>query len=547
MPASSSGYRSNRILGLLLCGVLIVPIVVGFQHAKPHRFTVPTSFAARKSMNDNFSFAARKSINDNFSFAARKSSQDKEDTDTMGEKTVYKKRSRVRLRGLFRRNAKDAAEKKSSWLGWMSGGKPRGTSDMKLREAEELGGIPRNDRYSSQDWFHNTLSLPNSSILRSIRSPVIFMTAWSTFISILYIRLLKTNPLIAKCIAIPSTTPHSLTMSAMSLLLVFRTNTAYQRFAEGRKIWEDIINSSRDLHRMCMLYEPEMGIETRRRMQRLIAAFPYLLRHRIRPNLVMRRVNDDQYKRDPVNTILLYQDSAAVDDDDEAAAIATQEETLGMSRRKTRPLFWVDKRTLPWRLLPSNALQQCARAQNRPLWVCDRMSKEIRAVPTCESFMARERLNLIGHVEKLSHCIGACERIHQTAVPLNYARHSLRGLTLWLITLPFALVSTLGPLIGPVLFLVSWLLFGVYEIGYSIEDPFQGTLRLSILCDTIRRDVLADEFARATAFNLKEKEEEDDDDDDKEESDEDECVAEISESHCQKGATGEISGINLSP
>jgi len=46
------------------------------------------------------------------------------------------------------------------------------------------------------------------------------------------------------------------------------------------------------------------------------------------------------------------------------------------------------------------------------------------------------------------------------------------------------------------------MLFGVYEIGYSIEDPFQGTLRLSILCDAIRRDVLEDETIRNTAFVL---------------------------------------------
>eukprot|EP00546_Thalassionema_frauenfeldii_P003933 CAMPEP_0178923062 /NCGR_PEP_ID=MMETSP0786-20121207/16509_1 /TAXON_ID=186022 /ORGANISM="Thalassionema frauenfeldii, Strain CCMP 1798" /LENGTH=410 /DNA_ID=CAMNT_0020597513 /DNA_START=282 /DNA_END=1514 /DNA_ORIENTATION=+ len=397
---------------------------------------------------------------------------------------------------------------------------------MKLREAEELGGIPRNDRYSSRDWFHNTVSLPNSAILRSIRSPVVFMTSWATFISALYDYYLKTNPNLAGCFVVPAT-PHSLMMSALSLLLVFRTNSAYQRFAEGRKIWETIINNSRDLYRMCRLYENEMGKEKRRRIQRLLAAFPYLLRHRIRPNLVMRRLDDDQFKRDPDNTLLLYQDSAAVDNDAEAAAIATQEETTGMSRRKTRPLYWVDKRTLPWRLLPTKALKQCARAQNRPLWVCDRMAKELRTIPDGPYFTARERLSLIRHVEKLSHSIGACERIHQTAVPLNYARHSLRGLTLWLLSLPFALVESIGLLTGPVLFLVSWLLFGVYEIGYSIEDPFQGTLRLSILCDTVRRDVLADEFARKTAFKL--------DDNLEEEEEEEEGEGESEDSEHRKG------------
>jgi predicted membrane chloride channel (bestrophin family) len=400
----------------------------------------------------------------------------------------------------------DKSDPAEGWLKWMYTGSPRRTSEVAMREPAALGGLPRSDRYSSRDWLHNTISLPNSAILRDIRSPVLFMTFWATFISFIYKRLCRTNPLAAKHMCLP-TTPHSLMVSALGLLLVFRTNSAYQRFAEGRKIWEDIVNSSRDLHRMMLLYDKQIGTDKRRRCQRLLAAFPYLLRHRIRPNLVMRRIDDEQYKRDPENSILLYQDAAAFDNDAEAAAVATEEEETGKSRRKQRTLYWVDKRTLPWRLLPSEALEQCARAQNRPLWVADRIATELRAVPDQNdengpTFTARERLALISHVDKLSRCIGGCERIHQTVVPLNYARHSLRSLTLWLFTLPFALVKDTGILTGPVLFLVSWLLFGVYEIGYSIEDPFQGTLRLSIMCDSIRRDVLEDEYTRGTAFTL---------------------------------------------
>jgi putative membrane protein len=345
------------------------------------------------------------------------------------------------------------------------------------------------------------MSLPNSAILRAIRGPVVFMTCWAGFLSILHRRLLQTHPVAAELMSIPQV-PHSLMVSALSLLLVFKTNSAYQRFAEGRKIWETIINTSRDLYRLMNLYELEMGRSKRRRLQRLLAAFPYLLRHRIRPNLVMYRLDDEENVRNPEHSIVLYQDKAADDLDPEAAAVATKEENEGKSRRKTRPLFWVDKRTLPWRLLPPNALEPCARAQNRPLWVCDRMAQELKNIPDGPYFTARERMALIAKVEKLSGCIGACERIHQTAVPLNYARHSLRALTLWLFTLPFCLVASLKLCTAPALFLVSWLMFGVYEIGYSIEDPFQGTLRLSVLCDTIRRDVLADEVTRSTAFEV---------------------------------------------
>lgn len=327
------------------------------------------------------------------------------------------------------------------------------------------------------------------------------MATWASFLSLLHRHLLKSNPVAAELMCLPST-PHSLMVSALSLLLVFKTNSAYQRFAEGRKIWETIINNSRDLYRMLNLYEKEIGKGKRRRLQRLLAAFPYFLRHRIRPNLVMYRLDDEENVRDPEHSIVLYQDKAVDDLDPESAAVATQEENEGKSRRKTRTLYWVDRRTLPWRLLPSPALEPCARAQNRPLWVCDRMAQELRNVPDGPNFSARERLILIARVEKLSGCLGACERIHQTAVPLNYARHSLRALTLWLFTLPFCLVGSLKAVTGPVVFLISWLLFGVYEIGYSIEDPFQGTLRLSVLCDLIRRDVLADEMVRNTAFNI---------------------------------------------
>ena len=63
-------------------------------------------------------------------------------------------------------------------------------------------------------------------------------------------------------------------------------------------------------------------------------------------------------------------------------------------------------------------------------------------------------------------------------------------------------VKDLGLLTSPVLFVVSWMLFGIYEIGTRIEDPFQGTLRLSILCDQMRRDVLSDELLRDTAYTI---------------------------------------------
>lgn len=55
------------------------------------------------------------------------------------------------------------------------------------------------------------------------------------------------------------TQPHTLLGSALGLLLVFRTNAAYQRFQEGRKLWEEVLNVSRDIARMTSLYEDGEG------------------------------------------------------------------------------------------------------------------------------------------------------------------------------------------------------------------------------------------------------------------------------------------------
>jgi len=381
-------------------------------------------------------------------------------------------------------------------------------------------------RISANDWRHNILNLASSTILRDVRNPVAWVFLWATLWSALYKWMMKVTKMVEVLRVSAETVPrwmglaawfgrhtslpsvqHSMMVSAMSLLLVFRTNSAYQRFAEGRKIWNDIVDTTRDFSRMLKLYEFAIGTKKLRRINNLLASFPYLLRHRIRPSLMsgMISVKDSNVERDPENSLLLYPDESLRDTDPEVVARAYEEEETGASRRKKRELFFVDKRTLPWKLIPGSALELCARAQNRPLWVCDRMAKELAVVDDIPPwFTNRERMALINFVDKLSRSIGACERIHQTVVPLNYARHALRSLTVWLWTLPFVLVKDLGLLTGPVVAVVSWILFGVYEIGSRIEDPFQGTLRLSVYCDAIRRDVLADAIARDTAFYLEE-------------------------------------------
>jgi len=293
-----------------------------------------------------------------------------------------------------------------------------------------------------------------------------------------YITLLQMTSLLCKHVS------HSWTLVLLSCL------------QEGRKIWEKISTLSRNISRLASLYRDEIGEKKLLRMKKLLASFPYLLRHHIRSGCLCStdpESVDDRYKLQLDESCGTYIDSRYEGDHDAQSSM----ETLGEC--------FVDRRDLPWSLLEDRrgeTLRRIARSDNRPLWICDRLGFEIKNF----NLDSRERLTLLKGIDDLSSTIGQCERIRQTAVPLNYARHALRSLTLWLFTLPFCMVKDLGLLTGPATGIIAWVLFGIYQIGYEIEDPFQKSLRLSIFCDAIRRDVLGVEELgeRTSAFYIEE-------------------------------------------
>ena len=238
---------------------------------------------------------------------------------------------------------------------------------------------------------------------------------------------------------------------------------------------------------MIRLYTGDVGDDRARRIVHLVAAYPYLLRHHIRSGCLCEKSKDEIKEKEyrlKLHEPTIVKVETRHEGDENCGGTTKAETVVGQKS------CWVDRRKLPWSLFEQAELKKVARSHNRPLWVCDRVGDEIVSIPYSPNYTSRERLAFLGMVDKLTNAIGQCERIHQTAVPLNYARHSLRSLTIWLFTLPFALVKDLGLLTPVVSALSAWILFGVYQIGYSIEDPFQGSLRLSILCDSIRRDVL---------------------------------------------------------
>lgn len=74
---------------------------------------------------------------------------------------------------------------------------------------------------------------------------------------------------------------HSLLGFAISMLLVFRTNTAYDRWWEGRKLWGSLVNNSRNLAmKLDMILSPDQ-IATRTFFRKMIPAYAFALHNHL--------------------------------------------------------------------------------------------------------------------------------------------------------------------------------------------------------------------------------------------------------------------------
>jgi len=253
---------------------------------------------------------------------------------------------------------------------------------------------------------------------------------------------------------LPTLSAHTLLGSGLSLLLVFRTNSAYQRFQEGRKIWNDILDLSRDIALSVALYRKDAGSRKIQIIRTSLQAFPFAMQRHVRSN-------DSSEIKDRLQSLL-----------DQLQQQHTKKEgDIGIpSPGETSVGYYTPPR-------------------NRPLQIIHRMLKTIKSIRNNEDiFTNRERVWLLGMVNNLSHTVGRCERLVQTPVPMSYARHTMRFVSAWTLTLPLALVGNLRWLTVPVVLAITWALFGILEIGHSIEDPFRDTIAITPICEAIYHD-----------------------------------------------------------
>ncbi|HEU4405943.1 MAG TPA: bestrophin family ion channel [Polyangiaceae bacterium] len=281
-------------------------------------------------------------------------------------------------------------------------------------------------QYDPHRWWRQFFDL-RGSMVREIVGRVTACVVWSALITGVH--------LYVRPMSVPSTV-HSLAGTALSLLLVFRTNSSYDRFWEGRKLWGGIVNETRNLVRAAGIFLQDAP-DLHRLLGRWTATFPYA-----------------------------------------AAAGLRGEVDLG-------PLADA---------LPADRADRVRASRHAALAVSVEMSKVLDEGRRRGLYPEYVQVQLDQNVQLLVDYLGGCERIHKTPLPFAYMVHLRRALVLYFFTLPFAIVDQFKGLTILATAVVSYVFFGIEEIGVEIEDPFgydANDLPLEAICDTIRANVAA--------------------------------------------------------
>jgi putative membrane protein len=223
---------------------------------------------------------------------------------------------------------------------------------------------------------------------------------------------------------------HTLLGVALGMFIVFRTNSSHGRFWEARSHWGMIVNTCRNLVRMGAVYAGPAD-----ELARLVSAWILLVKEQLRDH------NDPESVR---------------------------------------------------HLVPGRVLARLREVENPAQVLAESLSEWVatrQREGRLDAMMASRMEVLVG---VLIDCQGGCEKIHRTPLPFVYAALIKQILFIYLATLPFVLVGTMGFMAPLVVLGVSLGLLGIEEAGVEIEDPFgmdDNHLSLDRICSTIARDV----------------------------------------------------------
>lgn len=261
--------------------------------------------------------------------------------------------------------------------------------------------------YNPKNWFTLIFTIHKSSMMRYLLPNLVGLAIYTALICYVFVEQME--------LGIPGRLDiHGYVGIVLGLVLVFRTNTAYDRWWEARKQFGALTNHSRNMAIKVNTLLEQQDQDTRQFFTQTIPNFYLALKEHLR---------------------------SGVDTDDlELEGMPYHDQIEGI---KHIPNFLVNQ------------------IQDRFLTLFK--GGKING----DQFRVLQR-----EAEGMIDVLGACERIRATPIPYSYSVYIKKVIFLYLLTLPFSLINVLEYwTIGVVLF-ECYVLAGLELMGEEIEDPF---------------------------------------------------------------------------
>jgi putative membrane protein len=281
--------------------------------------------------------------------------------------------------------------------------------------------------YNPKDWFTFIFKLHRSDTIRRLFWMMIAIAIYSFIVSYIEINIIE----IEQDSKLGNVTIiYSMLGFVISFLLVFRTNTAYERWSEGRRQWGQLINCSRNFTMMIHAYI-DNDDNTRVKFANLISFYAQSLKSHLRNENIIETLDENHIIHNDFNFLSHHHGPNQV----------------------AKEIF----------LLTQNLFS----------------NKKINDT---------QLLILNNEIKQLTEICGACERIKNTPIPFSYSLFLKKFIFFYIMFMPFAYVVSLGYAIIPITVFVFYILVSIEVIAEEIENPFgmdDNDLPLDKLADNI--------------------------------------------------------------
>ena len=261
-------------------------------------------------------------------------------------------------------------------------------------------------KYNPKTWFRHIFTISKTDTIFMLWKELIYMALLAAAIAWIKMEHFPDATMVDKLMGV-----YSIVGFVLSLLLVFRTNTAYDRWWEGRKKWGELVNNTRNF--AIKIASINTLDEDKHFFSRMIPNYAIAMKEHLRKGVKLEELD------------------------------LSDEESRYLESKSHKPNFIAK-------------------------WMYARLDK----MKTDGNLTQEEFITMDTNLKTFSDIIGACERIKNTPLPYSYNNFLKKFIFVYVCTMPLAFVNSFGWWSILISVLVFYILVSLEILAEEIEDPF---------------------------------------------------------------------------